>query len=342
MYARVRVYLSDIYIYIYLSDIDKDIYIYIEVKYIYICLYLVNSYIYIYTGSKRVTPSAKDGQSDNLFVNIGTSRDRLEFASETTPCVSPGHRIWSTKMQRTLLPVEHLCAQGVWRCDAEVPEAFDHLLSDQSLARDMAGNGMTSTVVQAVCLAAFVCSDVWAKVSERTVSSTGQQANPTMPPACEDLEEPSELVSAMHPEGQETNEDDKEVPRERGIKRKMPEKPDGIIADMNANTPKFRCRKKKPGIMKRMMQPPGPDKTRSSGNRSARGKKKMVTILEKDSLQCLADSCFFEVLIYIFIIFIYTYVMCLYIFFYIHTYGYLYIYNNGSHHSSSSPGKNLP
>lgn len=62
--------------------------------------------------------------------------------------------------------MDHLAAQGVGRCDAEVTEAFDRLVSDQSLARHMAGNGMTSTAAQAVGLSAFVCSHVWEKVPE--------------------------------------------------------------------------------------------------------------------------------------------------------------------------------
>ena len=264
--------------------------------------------LYIYIVDYIDTPAAKDGQSDNLFVNIGTSKDRVEFASETTPCISPGHKIWSTKLQRTLLPLEHFHAQGVWRCDTEVPEAFDSLLSDQTLARDMAGNGMTSTAVQAACLAAFVSSNVWGQVPESTssiqpasptVSSTSevviikpdQQANPTVCSPCQEVVTIMDAKVVQH-------EGDQEVPRERGIKRKMPEKSDTPLAH-KFKAPKFRCRKKTSGILNRMKSSPGPDKKRSSGNKVAKGKHKMVSILQKDSSQCLAGSCFF-VYIYIY------------------------------------------
>ena len=276
-------------------------------RYLSLSLYI---YIYIYIVDYIDTPAAKDGQSDNLFVNIGTSKDRVEFASETTPCISPSHKIWSTKLQRTLLPLEHFHAQGVWRCDTEVPEAFDSLLSDQTLARDMAGNGMTSTAVQAACLAAFVSSNVWGQVPESTassiqpasptVSSTSevviikpdQQANPTVCSPCQ------EVVTTMDPKVVQ-HEGDQEVPRERGIKWKMPEKSDTPLAQ-KFKAPKFRCRKKTSGILNRMKSSPGPDKKRSSGNKAAKGKRPSVSILQKDSSQCLAGSCFF-VYIYIYI-----------------------------------------
>ena len=215
-------------------------------------------------------------------------------------------------MQRTLLPEEHLAAQGVWRCDAEVPEAFDSLLSDQTLARDMAGNGMTSTVVQAACLSGFVCSDVWERVPESTGSSTDQPASPTVSSTCEEVvttmadqqANPTvsspceEVVQSMHPQVVQVQDaDDQEVPRERGLKRKMQEESRKPVGK-DGNAPRFRCRKKQTGIVKRMMEPRGHGKKRSGGNKKAQGKNKMVTILEKDSLQCLAGSCFF---VYIYI-----------------------------------------
>ena len=74
--------------------------------------------------------------------------------------------------------------------------------------------------------------------SEVVIIKPDQQANPTLCSPCQ------EVVTTMDPKVVQ-HEGDQEVPRERGIKRKMPEKSDTTLAH-KFKAPKFRCRKRHP------------------------------------------------------------------------------------------------
>ncbi len=83
---------------------------------------------------------------------MSSSLSWSECALDVSTCLAPSHQVYSVSLQRHLLPVEHLSLQGVWATDAENIQAFEKMAANDKLARDLAGNGMPATVVQAAIL----------------------------------------------------------------------------------------------------------------------------------------------------------------------------------------------
>ena len=180
----------------------------------------------------------------------------MEYAADCTTCVTPTHKIWSYKLQRHLTVKELLAAQGIWACDAEVPSAFEEMLGNPTLAQSLAGNCMTGTTVQAVCLAAFVSTQfLWHKVPETHSSGDcGDDGNPEMT---------QQLVSQPS---------------------KSPSSSCGLFV------PTFRLRKKTTGaeVLKKLKAKYRSRRGFGNGNKKANGKKPMTTLMQKDTRLVLA------------------------------------------------------
>ena len=97
-------------------------------------------------------------------MDTASSLDWAESALDVSTCLAPSHCVWSTNLCRFLTPVEHLALQGIWRQDSENHTAFDKLLTDEALCRDLAGNSFSGTVVQSALLSCFVTCPAWTRI----------------------------------------------------------------------------------------------------------------------------------------------------------------------------------
>ena len=131
----------------------------------------------------------KNQNIDNLFFDASTSRSRLEtsveYAVDVTTCITPTHDVYSTALQRYLLPQEFLNAQAIFRCDAAVPRAYDKMIVH--LGQELAGNSFTGTVAQAVFLSSLVSCRSWTDMppplSEKPADSGTPELHPQALPS---------------------------------------------------------------------------------------------------------------------------------------------------------------
>ena len=124
-----------------------------------------------------------------MFVDTSSSLDWLESAVDVSTCLAPSHSVWSVFLDRYLTPEEHLSLQGIWQQDAENQKAFRKMVSDSKLAKDLAGNSFSATVVQCAVLTSFVVCDGWREVGITSPNPTGCVSQPSTM-----LEEPREMV----------------------------------------------------------------------------------------------------------------------------------------------------
>ena len=102
---------------------------------------------------------------DDVYVDCNASLRRMVHAQFVAPCLTPSHPVYSTRLKRYLTAGEHLNGQGLWKtCFRQ--ETYDHLLANPKLAKDLAGNAMSSTV----CQASFLASMIIAPGSWRSIS----------------------------------------------------------------------------------------------------------------------------------------------------------------------------
>jgi len=106
--------------------------------------------------------------STNVFVDCSSSLAYAESALDVATCLAPSHGVFSVSLGRRLLPEEHLSLQGIWRCDAESFQAFDELVKNGTLARDIAGNSFSGTVAQAAFITSLVTCGAWVDIGPKT------------------------------------------------------------------------------------------------------------------------------------------------------------------------------
>lgn len=216
---------------------------------------------------------AEAGQDhSNLFLNCSTSLARAaECAVDVATCITPGHSIYSTFLGRYLLPEELLAAQAIFRRDATDPANFDRLLEEKSvdthtsLAQDLAGNGMTGTVAQAVVLSALASSTSWDRLQPDEMEIDQAPSLPK-PPVCTE---------------HSLNHSDK-----RGQKRTLSE---SLVPQQEDEAPwipprRVRGKTKPQDLLCRVGLPKKRRNGKGAGNKRAKGKSKMVTIAEKEAI----------------------------------------------------------
>ena len=197
-----------------------------------------------------------------------------ECALDVSTCLAPTHHVYSVNLQRYLLPVEHLSLQGVWATDSENLEAFEKMVANDKLARDLAGNGMSGTVVQAAILSCFITCNAWRELhldESAKVKNTSADED-----AAEQRQiETQNVVCESNP---------------CGTKRKKPAQ--SSSHELSCNVPTHRLRKKttlkvdtkqarKTKSYKSVKAEIG---SHTSGNKQGTGKKPMVSIFEKEAI----------------------------------------------------------
>jgi len=96
----------------------------------------------------------------DVFFDTHNSLNRLEFADEMSTCVRPSASIYAKNRHHYLNGKDFMNLQGVWPEDLLRPEYFYQLCKeDDALARDLAGNAMTTTVSQVHFIAALIHSE---------------------------------------------------------------------------------------------------------------------------------------------------------------------------------------
>ena len=87
-----------------------------------------NAQIKVQEAIKKFTLQS---QSDNIFVDISTSKDRAtECAVSVTTCIRPSHPIFSVRLSRFVTTEEMFRCQGLWKEDFKVPQAISDVLAD--------------------------------------------------------------------------------------------------------------------------------------------------------------------------------------------------------------------
>ena len=155
---------------------------------IYIYTYIIYLYIYIWFWISFHADIEVSG-SRNVFVDTSSSLEWCESAVDVSTCLAPSHSVWSVFLDRYLTPEEHLSLQGIWQQDAENQKAFRKMVSDSKLAKDLAGNSFSATVVQCAVLTSFVVCDGWREVGITSPNQTGCVSQPSTI-----LEKPEEMV----------------------------------------------------------------------------------------------------------------------------------------------------
>lgn len=87
---------------------------------------------------RAIQKASTEGKGQDLFIDVTTSESRNEFNISMLPCVNPKHPVYSTRMERFVLPEEFLSCQGIWANDYPVPAAVQKTCKKQ-LAQDLAG-----------------------------------------------------------------------------------------------------------------------------------------------------------------------------------------------------------
>ena len=241
----------------------------------------------------RFPTTAQENQGGNIFIDMSGSKSRTEKANRpeccanATTCITPGHQIYSTQLQRFVRPDEMLGLQCVWKVDAKNQDAFTEM-ANSSLAQDLAGNGMTGSVAQAVVLTALSTIDAFLNIDRSDCLASAPvapqvnpvaQATPVAPAAAAarpDLVQPEPLPP---PAASQTAEEVPE-PKRRGRppKRKMPETHELV--------PARRIRGKQPVKPDGLLQVAPRKRQRGvgAGNSKATGKSKSCTIFDKEMI----------------------------------------------------------
>lgn len=224
----------------------------------------------------------EDAESRNVFIDSNCSADRAkerpESGLDVTTCVRPTHPIYSVGYGRYLVGEDYLRAQGMWRCDAENMVAWDKMASDDKFAQDLAGNGFSSTVAQAVFLASFISCEAWRDLdvehfspksqkkarTENSVAENAEMQGPPVQPAenfgHEDVQQEGQMAAA----GAAVASDERLVQPQRRLRRKTRLGADGL--------PHKRGR----GV--------------GAGNKKGTGKKKMISLFQKEAIMAAYEK----------------------------------------------------
>ena len=139
----------------------------------------------------------------DVFVDKNTSTSRPpEHAPGVTTCIRPTHGIYSTRMQR------HLTVEELWKCQGLFPDSFHNaqavkeLLQQKGRAQDFAGNAMSSTCIQAHCLAGLVHAKGWSNLCTEPAEAD-QPCRGTKRPAEEEPWMPVKRIRGKQRAGQE-------------------------------------------------------------------------------------------------------------------------------------------
>ena len=104
-------------------------------------------------------------------------------------CLRPSTRVYSLRLRRFLSAMEHLMLQGIFPTDFAHPEVVEMLAQKATMAKDMAGNAFSTTVLQANLLALLVNSAAWRVIRVR---NEGPPSSPGTKRGAEELEPDTE------------------------------------------------------------------------------------------------------------------------------------------------------
>lgn len=224
--------------------------------------------------------ASKEDKGPNIFVDMSGSTGRKpERCADATTCITPSHPIYSIQLRRYLQPKELLGLQCMWEVDSAKPEVFTKM-AHSSLAQDLAGNGMTGSVVQAVVLAALSSSDAFLHLG----NSTAEPDLGEMMVQSQQDDDEHELHSGDQTPADEGDDPNQEhQPPSRQKRKRSPKKqssPKMVLA-----VPLRRVRGKQPGLPGLLAVPP-PKRKRGygGGNKNAKGKSQMVSIYDKEKI----------------------------------------------------------
>ena len=103
---------------------------------------------------KTLLQRAIDTYGEDAFVDTSSSLNWLVAMGGGIPCVLPTHPVYSAKMKRYLQVRDFLMAQGYFPSVFK-DCVFEAFLSQPKLGQDLARNGFSATVVQAVVLSSM-------------------------------------------------------------------------------------------------------------------------------------------------------------------------------------------
>ena len=221
---------------------------------------------------------SKDGHGNNIFVDMSSSlkrRNKPECCVDASTCITPSHGIYSVGLGRYVQAVEMLGLQAMWRADQEKPEVWDRM-AYSNWTQDLAGNGMTGTVAQAVFLSALASSDAFLKFSFHHADPGAMNAGSSATTS-----RGSASASASSFVVQEGGNPSNPKQPTRGIKRKQPNQLVLAEDDGELPVPTKRLRGKQT-VLK--IPKPKPIRGLGAGNKEASGKKKMVSIFDKEAI----------------------------------------------------------
>ena len=239
-------------------------------------------------SNENITHHLQDCGSKNLFFDTSLSEARSDISVEAMldvlTCVRPTHSIYSVQLGRYVTGAECLKQQGIWRVDSENVSVYDRMAASDKFSQDIAGNAFSSTACQASLLACFISCDVWREMQPRTPGSVAkpkpakhsQQSPSAIPsPLLEvathgnTVSAPSDSVSGgSAPSGSNTTVSKGYAMRKvhQGSLLPVPTRRLRVKTTLKVDNPK-----RKPG-------------NNGSGNKDANGKKKMISIYEKEMI----------------------------------------------------------
>lgn len=238
---------------------------------------------------------SKEGSGDNIFIDMSQSVGRgekcqIESCQDCSTCITPAHPIYSVKLRRYITGKEMLGLQAVWKVDSEDKGVFDRMAHSR-LAQDLAGNGMTGTVVQAVALCALSTSDALLQIDrclprDKPLKARTQPV-PHMDVVPHDPSDSFENHAASGPPSDAVPLP--EACRSKGQKRKANQ----LDGPCEMLVPKHRLRGKQTAMLLKVA---APKKHHGSGNKKAGGKSTMISIYEKEQIcqayeQLRKDGC---------------------------------------------------
>ena len=96
--------------------------------------------------------------SDDVFVDCSTTEQYKTSAQSVLPCLTPGHPLYSTALNRYLVQEDFMAAQGLWpSCFKE--DVYKEILESKAIAQSICGNSFSSTVCQAVIMVTLALSE---------------------------------------------------------------------------------------------------------------------------------------------------------------------------------------
>lgn len=234
-----------------------------------------------------------------MFIDCSTWSTSLsrkpESAVDVTTCITPSHAVYSAALGRYLIDEELLGCQAIWRTDAPSEDAFESMIQN-GLAADLAGNGFTGTIAQASFIASLITCSAWRelKANAFTFATAEQPPNheksgagkpkqktaiPGQPALHEDTTTGDQLVSHQN--------SDAGKGRKRNFDGSFPStKSMAKTLDSGALVPTRRVYGKT-SLVSLVAAAKPPQKRRKGvgrGNHKGKGKKKMVSIWEKETI----------------------------------------------------------